>query len=149
MNVRQFSAPAVIVFATSLLVASAAWAANDPETNKKILKDAIQGAITGAVASSATADESAGTSTVTITDTTPDVAPGDKNAPSGKRPPGWDKGKKTGWDGGDEPPGLAKKNKGKFWSKNKEKGRPPGWEKGEKTGWDGASEPPGHTNKSK
>jgi hypothetical protein len=36
----------------------------------------------------------------------------EENGPS-KRPPGWDKGKKTGWQGGDTPPGLrkAKKNK--------------------------------------
>ncbi len=25
------------------------------------------------------------------------------------RPPGWDKGKKKGWQGGNMPPGLAKK----------------------------------------
>lgn len=37
-------------------------------------------------------------------------------------PPGWSKGKKTGWNGGDTPPG---------------------WAKGKKTGWDGEDSPPG------
>ncbi len=30
------------------------------------------------------------------------------------RPPGWDRGKKTGWGGGAEPPGLAKKHQHDF-----------------------------------
>ncbi len=31
----------------------------------------------------------------------------------GSEPKGWDEGKKKGWNGGDEPPGLAKKHKNK------------------------------------
>jgi len=42
---------------------------------------------------------------------------------SGKLPPGWSKGKKSGWDGS-RPPGLDKKDK-----------TPPGFEQGNKTGW--------------
>ena len=38
-------------------------------------------------------------------------------------PPGWDKGKKAGWNGS-VPPGLEKKDK-----------TPPGFDKGKKTGW--------------
>lgn len=44
---------------------------------------------------------------------------------AGKAPPGWSKGKKTGW-GGSRPPGLAKKDK-----------TPPGFDKGKKGGWFG------------
>ncbi|MDO8137590.1 MAG: hypothetical protein Q6354_08115, partial [Candidatus Brocadiales bacterium] len=49
------------------------------------------------------------------------------------RPPGWDKGKKEGWEG-DVPPGLEK-GKGP-------PSRPPGWDKGKKEGW-GTDVPPG------
>lgn len=42
-------------------------------------------------------------------------------------PPGWDKGKKTGWRGDDEPPGQAKKHrrhhKEKYKSKHRGDGR--------------------------
>jgi len=41
-----------------------------------------------------------------------------------KTPPGWDKGKKSGWDGS-VPPGLQKKDK-----------TPPGFDQGNKNGWD-------------
>lgn len=71
----------------------------------------------------------------------------------GGRPPGWDKGEKKGWEGGDMPPGLAKKE---GWlppglSKEEEaewkNGRPPGWSRGEKVGWRGADMPPGLAKK--
>ena len=41
-----------------------------------------------------------------------------------RAPPGWDKGKKTGWDGS-VPPGLEKKDK-----------TPGGFDKGDKSGWE-------------
>ena len=66
--------------------------AADDETNKKILKDAIVGAVTGATATEATKEDP-------------------KESAEGHRPPGWDKGKKEGWNGGDEPPGFAKGKK--------------------------------------
>src|SRR6266404_5401261 len=38
----------------------------------------------------------------------------ESNSPGpGSEPSGWDQGKKKGWNGGDEPPGLAKKKKKK------------------------------------
>ncbi len=41
-------------------------------------------------------------------------AKGKENAKKqGKSPFGWLKGKKTGWQGGEQPPGLTKKDKGK------------------------------------
>jgi hypothetical protein len=44
------------------------------------------------------------------------------------RPSGWDQGEKTGWQGGNMPPGLVS---------------PPGWVKGLKKGWQGGNMPPG------
>ena len=92
----------------------------DDEANKKILKDAITGAVTGAVAVEATKDEGKKEAVSNAAD----QAGKAKEAVHGKskkhknrfvknkkRPYGWDQGKKTGWGGGDEPPGLAKKNK--------------------------------------
>ncbi|MBI3601860.1 MAG: hypothetical protein HY209_03100 [Candidatus Omnitrophica bacterium] len=39
----------------------------------------------------------------------------------GFEPKGWDEGKKKGWNGGEEPPGLAKQDKDKDKNKNKDK----------------------------
>ena len=39
--------------------------------------------------------------------------------PDGDRPPGWDKGKKTGWRGHDLPPGQEKKNHRSYKYKSK------------------------------
>ena len=100
----------------------------DDETNKNILKNAITGAVTGAVATEATKDEKKEAATTTATQTAEekhhhhkghrdnddDDKDHDKDhkkfVKDKKRPYGWDQGKKTGWGGGDEPPGLAKKH---------------------------------------
>jgi hypothetical protein len=55
------------------------------------------------------------------------------------RPPGWSRGDKEGWEGGDLPPGQQKKIDS----------RPPGWSKGEKRGWEGKDLPPGQEKKSR
>ena len=86
--------------------------------NQKILKQAIAGGITGAVAAKAAGSgskdqKSDGGSTVVET-VTEDVAT--TKAEGHHRPPGWDRGRKQGWDDGDEPPGWEKKDK-----KNKHK----------------------------
>ncbi len=78
------------------------------------------------------------TSTNTLVDTDPDLG-GVQDIPVGSspsgvaiatppdnadyQPPGWDKGEKKGWQGGDLPPGLANSHE------------VPGWDKGEKKGW--------------
>lgn len=93
-----------------------AYAAENDEANKNILKNAIQGAITGAVATEATKDEGKAAAAQTAEDAKAkhDKKKGEKNfhpkKKDKKRPHGWDQGKKTGWNGGDEPPGLAKKH---------------------------------------
>ncbi len=47
------------------------------------------------------------------------------NKPDDNQPPGWDRGKKTGWRGQDEPPGQEKKHrhkhKKKYQSQNQER----------------------------
>lgn len=45
----------------------------------------------------------------------------DHDADSG-RPPGWSHGRKTGWKGGDEPPGLAKKHH-HDWDRDRDRDR--------------------------
>ena len=42
---------------------------------------------------------------------------------SDKRPPGWDKGNKTGWGDGDMPPGLSRKGEGSKDKSIKEKAK--------------------------
>ena len=94
----------------------------DEETNKKVLKDAVVGAVTGFVAVEATkGDQKAPETNIspanvsTTTETVEDKAGHHGKGPKrhgpkeGHRPPGWDKGKKTGWHGSDVPPGLTKK----------------------------------------
>ena len=56
----------------------------------------------------------------------------------GKKPNGWQKGEKEGWNS-DQPPGLEKKH-----NKNhqKENNNPRGWKKGDKDGWEGRGTPP-------
>ncbi len=54
---------------------------------------------------------------------------GDESAPGpGFEPSGWDQGKKEGWKGADEPPGLVKEAtvKGKDKDKDKDKGKAKG-----------------------
>ena len=85
----------------------------------KILKRAITGAVTGAVAASMSKDSKEGsTSFITntkatkILDEAQKVAKAKgKNSKEDFRPPGWDKGRKEGWNDGDIPPGLRGKNK--------------------------------------
>ena len=91
--------------------------------NQTILKRALVGAATGATATkmaynpktniepknvtsdkSAAIEASAGTAFAERGKKT-------KKNKKGHRPPGWDKGKKTGWGDSDVPPGHAKKNK--------------------------------------
>jgi hypothetical protein len=101
--------------------------AADSETDKKILKDALVGAVTGAVA----VEASNGAPAQTAAPQTPVLSEKEKKSQERyekkmreraaelakreerkkKRPRGWEMGKKEGWGGGDEPPGLAKKEK--------------------------------------
>lgn len=107
--------------AFTLLLASAICgqaAAAEDDTNKKILRDAIQGAITGAVATEATKDEPAAAASAGGAAEKEKASKHAKKNFSKKdklsrRPPGWDKGKKTGWGDSDVPPGLEKKSKKK------------------------------------
>lgn len=103
-------------------------APQDP--NKTILKRAVQGAITGAVAAHVAGDnsekDSGGGAIESVAsalsqDSSSDKEDADeddenddsgegkkhkhKKSKGGSRPPGWDRGKKTGWGGGDVPPG--------------------------------------------
>jgi hypothetical protein len=104
-----------------------AFAESPEDTNRRILKDAVVGAVTGAVATEASKDER--TSEVAPTGAFQETPSGkDKKLhPHGKdekrnkkkgwgwrkrqghRPPGWDRGEKTGWGDSDIPPGLARK----------------------------------------
>ena len=98
------------------------------DPNKVILKRAVQGAVTGAVAAEFAKDDGkenkgsdsdAAESIADALTTKSSSENGEdddshgkkhkhKKSKEGWRPPGWDKGKKTGWEGGDEPPGLQK-----------------------------------------
>ena len=99
--------------------------AADDAANKKILKDALVGAVTGAVAAEATAEDAPAVKAASAV-TDPAVVEKKKKSKERyeakmkekaehknkkKRPYGWDQGKKEGWGGGDEPPGLSKKDK--------------------------------------
>lgn len=104
MKRGAWHAAGAVSLVLALLSLPAKATAADDETNKKILRDAAVGAMTGAAAAEATKDEPK---------EKPKEAPKDKKAKKhaskeGRRPPGWDRGKKTGWDGGSEPPGLRK-----------------------------------------
>lgn len=101
------------------------------EANKTVLKRAIQGAVTGAVAAemssdgpkkggsgsmaSNTIDTKSITQSVSSISNTSKEDTGhvqrkkSKKSKVGHRPPGWDRGRKEGWGGDDEPPGLARK----------------------------------------
>ncbi len=104
-----------LVFFLALMVVSATFSIQRSfaidEAGKEVLKDAIIGAITGAAATEATTDST------TVAENkggeakknfTVKRSKKDKSR-KGSCPPGWDKGKKTGWGGKDLPPGLAKK----------------------------------------
>ena len=99
------------------------------DPNKVILKRAVQGAITGAVAAEVAKDDGksgeSGKSDVVSTLTPSAQKAGEredeedgqggdhkhhKKHKEHHRPPGWDKGKKVGWEGGDVPPGLRNKS---------------------------------------
>jgi hypothetical protein len=90
--------------------------AADQETNKQVLKDALVGAVTGAVAVEAAKDTP---STTAVQEKNADTAATNieskhskkDKSKEGHRPPGWDKGKKTGWLGADTPPGQHKGKK--------------------------------------
>lgn len=94
------------------------------DPNKTILKRAITGAVTGATAAGMTADSSTSASSESVApkeSTEENNFSKSSNAEHGKhhkkkfkdkkghRPPGWDRGKKTGWRDSDEPPGYSKK----------------------------------------
>lgn len=100
-------------------------APEDP--NKVILKRALQGAITGAVAAEVAGGDDkesggkkSGSGIGNLIDDAlknshdNDDQDDDKHKKykykDGHRPPGWDRGRKEGWDGGDIPPGLRDKN---------------------------------------
>ena len=121
----------VLSFAFVLLKPAFVLAVDD-DANRRILKDAVTGAVTGAVATEATKDEKKDTATTAAAQTA--QATEEKHHHKGhhhdddddddkdhdkdhkkfvkdkKRPHGWDQGKKTGWGGGNEPPGLEKKH---------------------------------------
>ena len=111
-----------IVIAFVLTLQTPAFAVDDAQANKDILKKAIQGAVTGAVAvegSKETAKPAETAAAASVSDSDNDEH-GHKHRHHGKpkqnfnkkhkghRPPGWDKGKKTGWGDSDVPPGLVK-----------------------------------------
>lgn len=113
-----------LLFMALLIAASVApgrASAFDEETNKKVIKDALVGAVTGYAAVEATKDNpqaATAASTTTAAATGPEVnyeparhhhGKGPKGHGPSHRPPGWDRGKKTGWQGSDVPPGLKKK----------------------------------------
>ncbi len=97
------------------------------DPNKTILKRAVQGAITGAVAAEVAGGENGNNSGSSVekivnqatTRASSQTSDEDDDRDYGKkqkhkkskeghedrRPPGWDRGKKTGWNGGDVPPG--------------------------------------------
>ncbi len=97
------------------------------EANKKILKDALLGAITGSVAAEATRTDTVQSQSAESNKDKALEKSEKKAKGSGSFPPGWSKGKKTGWEGADTPPGF---------------------EKGEKKGWDDKSMPPGLSGES-
>jgi hypothetical protein len=107
----------LIFFAVLMLAFHAVPAqtfAADQETNKQILKDALAGAVTGAVAVEATKNTPSAVEAKKADATTTNIEPkhSQKNkSKEGHRPPGWDKGKKTGWGGADVPPGQQKGKK--------------------------------------
>jgi hypothetical protein len=91
-----------------------------PDPTKTVLKRAVQGAITGAVAAEFAKDDGddkkGDNDGGGIGDALSSLAGGGENeadhdghkhkrSKEGRRPPGWDRGKKTGWGGGDVPPG--------------------------------------------
>jgi hypothetical protein len=93
-----------------------------PDPTKTVLKRAVQGAITGAVAAEFAKDDGDDKKSDGdgggIGDALSSLAGGDqdeddhdggkskhKKSKEGHRPPGWDRGKKTGWGDGDVPPG--------------------------------------------
>ena len=94
--------------------------AEEQDPNKKILKDAVVGAVTGTVAVEATKE---GSPAATAAEDPSDKHKHEKwkhhHEEEGHHPPGWDKGRKEGWDGNDTPPGFQKGNKN-------------GWDKGRK-----------------
>jgi len=49
------------------------------------------------------------------------------DTPDADRPPGWDKGKKTGWRGHDLPPGQEKKSHPEYKYKKKYRYENEGW----------------------
>lgn len=97
--------------------APAKISAADADTNKQILKDALVGAVTGAAAVEGTKDTSKAPEVEEKKEEGPaseakEKKSKDHKSKEGHRPPGWDKGKKTGWQGADVPPGQQKsKNK--------------------------------------
>lgn len=87
-----------------------------------VLKRALVGAVTGATATSMSNKPATNFQPDNPAKETPAAFAAAKDDASGRhgkkhkknkkghRPPGWDKGKKTGWGDSDVPPGLAKKN---------------------------------------
>lgn len=119
---------AAVVFAASFLTLSHRAMAADDDANRKILRDAAVGAATGVAAVEGTKDEPKGSVQAQNGEPRKDH---DKDGArrKGHRPPGWDKGKKEGWNGGDTPPGFKKGEK-EGWDN---KGMPPGLEGGSQT----------------
>jgi hypothetical protein len=88
--------------------------------SQTILKRALVGAATGATATTMayqpkTNIQPKNVSNDTAIEALTDTASAErgkkgKKHKKGHRPPGWDKGKKTGWGDSDVPPGLAKKD---------------------------------------
>ncbi|GEM_PF-3798138 len=106
-----------VLASTALDYATGSSGASDSPA-QTILKRALVGATTGATATAMSYEPK--------TNIQPKNVPGDEVAAAaastepysrvknkkwkkGHRPPGWDKGKKTGWGDSDVPPGLAKK----------------------------------------
>lgn len=93
------------------------------DPNKVVLKRAVVGAVTGATAASMTADSNSskvdvGVAAKSDENTTLKLSVNEEHKSKKKwkwkfwersRPPGWDRGKKTGWGDSDVPPGLANK----------------------------------------
>jgi len=91
-------------------------AGNTIDVNGKVTAGFIPGTFTVTVTANQTSNSISKTDTALVKVVT------ESEEHEGRVPPGWSKGKKTGWNGGDTPPG---------------------WSKGKKTGWNDEDAPPG------
>lgn len=107
-----------VLASTALDAVTGSGGATDTPS-QTILKRALVGATTGAVATKMSYEPKTNIQSSNVSEaasvvaTTTSVASlsekRGKKSKKGHRPPGWDKGKKTGWGDSDVPPGQARK----------------------------------------